>query len=249
MKEKKFFYLNGFFRCGNTILRSIINQNPNFCITANSITPEIIYRLILLKDNDIFKEQNDHKSFDNVLKNVLNNYYSGWKQQYIIEQGPWGTSFNYNALKELGHLPSKFIFLIRPLHEIIASWVRLHKPEEKDLRQYYSDLLGEYGKIGKSFLAFKHILENDKENLLIIKYKDLCKNPNNAIKNLYDFLKIPFYKNHKFTNLNQVDTKQDQTIIRTDEIKIKTYDYEKYVDRSILKNYTEINEIFKKYSS
>jgi hypothetical protein len=249
MKEKKFFYLNGFFRCGNTILRSIINQNPNFCITANSITPEIIYRLILLKDNDIFKEQNDHKSFDNVLKNVLNNYYSGWKQQYIIEQGPWGTSFNYNALKELGHLPSKFIFLIRPLHEIIASWVRLHKPEEKDLRQYYSDLLGEYGKIGKSFLAFKHILKNDKENLLIIKYKDLCKNPNNAIKNLYDFLKIPFYKNHKFTNLNQVDTKQDQTIIRTDEIKIKTYDYEKYVDRSILKNYTEINEIFKKYSS
>jgi hypothetical protein len=248
MKEKKFFYLNGFFRCGNTILRSIINQNPNFCITANSITPEIIYRLILLKDNDIFKEQNDHKSFDNVLKNVLNNYYSGWKQQYIIEQGPWGTSFNYNALRELGHLPSKFIFLIRPLHEIIASWVRLHKPEEKELPQYYSDLLGEHGKIGKSFLAFKHILENDKKNLLIIKYHDLCKNPNNTIKNLYDFLKIPFYKNHKFTNLDQVDTKQEQTVIRTDKIKIKIYDYEKYVDRNILKNYTEINEIFKKYS-
>lgn len=248
MKEKKFFYLNGFFRCGNTILRSIINQNPNFCITANSIVPEIIYRLILLKDNDIFKEQNDNKSFDNVLKNVLNNYYSDWKQKYIIEQGPWGTSFNYNALKELGHLPSKFIFLIRPLHEIIASWVRLHKPEEKDLRQYYSDLLGEYGKIGKSFLAFKNLLENDKDNLLIIKYHDLCKNPNNTIKNLYNFLEIPFYKNHKFTNLDQVDTKQDQTIIRTDKIKIKTYDYEKYVDRNILKNYTEINEIFKKYS-
>jgi hypothetical protein len=249
MKEKKFFYLNGFFRCGNTILRSIINQNPDFCVTPNSVTPEIIFRLILLKNGDIFKEQNDHKSFDNVLRNVLKNYYSEWKQKYIIEQAPWGTSFNHNALKELGYLPSKFIFLIRPLHEIIASWIRLHKPEKKDLEQYYSDLLGEYGKIGKSFLAFKNLLEKDKDNLLIIKYYDLCKDPNKTIKNLYNFLEVPFYKKHKFTNIDQVDTRSDQTIIRTTEIKIKTYDYEKYVDKNILKNYTEINEIFKKYSS
>ena len=249
MKEKKIFYLNGFFRCGNTILRSIINQNPDFCITSNSIVPEIIYSLIRLKENDIFKEQNDHKSFDNVLKNVLNNYYSSWKQQYIIEQGPWGTSFNYNALKELGHLPSKFIFLIRPLDEIIASWVRLDKPEKKDLEQYYSDLLGEHGRIGKSFLAFKHLLENDKDNLLIIKYHDLCSNSNKTLKNLYNFLEIPFYKKHRFTNLDQVNTSFVQTTIRTNVIKKKKYDYKKYVNKNILKNYIEINEIFKKYSS
>jgi hypothetical protein len=249
MKKKKFFYLNGFFRCGNTILRSVINQNPDFCVAPNSFVPEILFRLILLKDHQIFNEQSDHKSYDNVLKNILNNYYSGWKQQYIIEQGPWGTSFNYNALKQFGYLPSKFIFLIRPLHEVVASWVRLHKPEKIDLERYYSVLFGEFGQIGKSFLAFKHLLEKEKDNLIIIKYDDLCADPNKIIKKLYNFLEVPFYKKHRFINLDQVDTKQIQTIIRTDKIQKIDYEYEKYIDKNLFKNYTEINEIFKKYSS
>ena len=75
MKNKKFFFLTGIMRCGNTVLTSLINQNPNLCITPNSIVPEIIFRLYNLKNDPIFDEQKDHKSFDSVIKSVLDNYY------------------------------------------------------------------------------------------------------------------------------------------------------------------------------
>ena len=126
--NKQFFFLSGFMRCGNNLLTSIINQNPEVCITPNSIVPEMLYQMYKLQDSYLFKEQKDQKSFDSSLKNIMTGYYSNWKQKYIIERGPWGTPFNYEALKELGMLPSKFIFLVRPTKEILASFVRAVKP-------------------------------------------------------------------------------------------------------------------------
>jgi len=62
--NKQFFFLSGFMRCGNNLLTSIINQNPEVCITPNSIVPEMLYQMYKLQDTSLFKEQNDHKSFD-----------------------------------------------------------------------------------------------------------------------------------------------------------------------------------------
>ena len=41
IKNKKIFFLAGFPRAGNTLLTSILNQNPDVCCTPNSITLEM----------------------------------------------------------------------------------------------------------------------------------------------------------------------------------------------------------------
>ena len=46
---KQYYFLCGLPRAGNTLLASLINQNPNITLTANSIVPEIIYQLASLK--------------------------------------------------------------------------------------------------------------------------------------------------------------------------------------------------------
>ena len=66
---KQIFYLTGTFRCGTTLLRSIINQNPNFYTTPNSIIPSIIWLL------DRFKQHSEYKNWKcvDVDKQYLNN--------------------------------------------------------------------------------------------------------------------------------------------------------------------------------
>ena len=53
---KKFFYLHGLPRAGNTLLGSIINQNPKVAVTANSIIADMLGELYTLQNSDIFKK-------------------------------------------------------------------------------------------------------------------------------------------------------------------------------------------------
>jgi hypothetical protein len=248
MKEKKFFFLTGVFRCGNTLLRSIINQNPNFLMTPNSLVPELIYKLHLVKNTNLFFEEANYDSFNSVISNVHKNYYQRYKQEYILEQGRWGTPYNYEMLKEVGLLPTKFVVLIRPLKEIIASWVRFDKVQKKDLMNYCHGLMNEYGRIGQAAMSIENLLVK-KEPVMFIKYHELCKKPEKVIKELYTFLEIPFYKNHFYKNLKEVENLTEQKTIRLNEIKLEEYDYDSYVPKEILSFYKDTDDLFKKYSS
>jgi hypothetical protein len=86
--DKKIFFLMAMPRSGNTLFGSLMNQNPNVGVTANSITLEIMKDLFLLKETDVFQNYPDHQSLDNVLDNVFKNYYQNWPYQYIIDRGP-----------------------------------------------------------------------------------------------------------------------------------------------------------------
>ena len=97
---KKFFCLHGLPRAGNTLLGSIINQNPKVAVTANSIIADMLGELYLLKNTDIFKNFPDHKSFDSVTKSLFQNYYKDWSADYIIDRAPWGVPINLKFLKE-----------------------------------------------------------------------------------------------------------------------------------------------------
>ena len=47
---KSYYFLLGMPRSGNTLLGSIINQNPEVSVTANTILTDIIYQIDLIKD-------------------------------------------------------------------------------------------------------------------------------------------------------------------------------------------------------
>jgi len=246
--EKKIFYLSGFFRCGNTLLRSIINQNPDFCITPNSILPEVAYRLHGLKQHDIYKEYPLNKDFDCIIKNIFKNYYSLYKQKYILEQGRWGTPANFNILKEYGFLPAKFIILIRPFVEIVSSFMRLNNLSQPQTAKQCDELMEEHAQIGQAFLALDFLTKEYKENLLIIKYKDLCSNTEETIKSIYDFLDIPYYQKHRFTNLEQVDGHNFQTTIRTDKTEQKVYTDKIVIPLKVREKYKNVYKLFKQFN-
>ena len=87
-------------RSGNTLFASIMNQNPEIVCTANSITLEIMKDLFLLKETDVFQNYPDHKSLNNILDSVFDNYYKDWPQQIIIDRGPVMTTGNFEVMQK-----------------------------------------------------------------------------------------------------------------------------------------------------
>lgn len=82
--SKNITFLVSLPRSGNTLLSAILNQNPQVAVTANSITLEIFKELYLLKETEVFQNFPDHASLDNVLRNIMDNYYEHWPQEYIL---------------------------------------------------------------------------------------------------------------------------------------------------------------------
>ena len=54
--NKKIFFLLALPRSGNTLFGSLMNQNPDIAVTANSITLEIMKDIFLLKETDVFQK-------------------------------------------------------------------------------------------------------------------------------------------------------------------------------------------------
>ena len=240
------YFLCSLPRAGNTILGSILNQSKDIRLTANSILPEIIYQLYLIKQDQLFINFPDHNSYDNITHNIFNNYYKNWNVNNIITRGIWGTPVNLHLLKSIIKKP-KFIILYRPVLECLASFIKIEKPINVELR--CSQLLNKKDVIGKSLWSIKNIIQN-KEDHIVIQYKDLVINTNDTLKKIFNYLEVEF-ENINTNNLKQFNTNGisyddsvlpfDLHTIRTDKIKLDDYKLEDYLPTNIIKQYSNLD--------
>ena len=245
---KKYFFLAGLPRCGNTLFASILNQNPTIQVTANSLLPEIFLALKPLYQNLIFKNFPDFKSLDNVIHNIFNNYYKGWKAQYIIDRSYWGTPSNLEFLKAL-NFDLKFIILVRPVLEILASFIKIEKP--RNIEKRCDKLMANDGMVGKALLSYEAL---KKEDCLIIHYNQLAEKPADTIKKVYQFLKLPLWE-HRFIDIDPFNIQglyyNDKVLssplhsIKVDKIKKIDYKVKEYLPANIIKKYE--SDYFKPY--
>jgi len=246
---KKIFFLVGLPRAGNTLLSSILNQNPDIAVTANSITSDIIYQVSQIKEMDSFKIFPDHRSLNNITHHVFDLYYKDWKQPYIIDRSPWGTPYNLKFLKKT-QTDIKIIVLTRDIIEILASFIRWSKkinPNNfKTLEEQCDNLMGATI-ISQNLWAVKNLLLQENKNIHHrVRYNDLVKYPERIIKEIYNYLKIPPFQ-HRYTNLDQFEIKgikyNDSTVgeglhsIKTDCIVKSDYDAYRLIPKAIVKEY------------
>jgi hypothetical protein len=135
---KQLFFLVALPRSGNTLFGSIMNQNPNIAVTPNSITLEIMKDLFLLKQTDVFQNYPDHKSLDNVLDTVFDQYYKDWPQQYIIDRGPVMTPGNLMLMQKHFKRPFKCIIILRDVLDVLASYVKWFEKEPTSFVHRYN---------------------------------------------------------------------------------------------------------------
>jgi len=211
LTTRKLFFLVAQPRSGNTLFASIMNQNKDIAATANSLTLEVMKDLFLLKKTDVFENYPDHRSLDNVLDNVFNNYYQHWPQRIIIDRGPVTTKGNFELMQKHFKHGFKCIILLRDLMDVLASYMQWytenldafpnrygHNTDEEKLMM----IMNKDGAVAKDLEAIKNSF-NYPEICHYVKYDDIVANPEQEFRKIYKFLDEPYF-NHRFNNVDQV---------------------------------------------
>jgi len=222
-KNKQLFFLVALPRSGNTLFASIMNQNPEIAATPNSITLEIMKDLFLLKKTDVFLNYPDHKSLDNVLDMVYDNYYKDWSQRIIIDRGPVMTPGNFLLMQKYYKRPFKCIILLRDLMDVLASYMQWYTENPNAFPNRYnlntddeklSMIMNREGAVAKDLEAIKNSY-NYSGLCHYVKYDDMVTSPEQEFRKIYEFMGEPYF-NHRFDNLDQVKVNglsYDDTIV------------------------------------
>lgn len=256
---KKIYFLSGLPRAGNTLLASILNQNKNISVTANSPVVEMFFSIEnIKKNNEAYINFPDEKSINNVLKNIFNNYYQDWKSDYIIDRSSWGTPDNLNILKKYYNKDIKIIVLVRDVLEILASFIKWSQENKNTFLNQFNTteekcefLMRRGGQISLCLSSAFNLLspENQKYSLLV-EYDNLIADTSNQINEIYSFLDIESYQ-HSFQNLNQLKLngiKYDDTYLGKNLHKVKErcvkkslYKVEDFLSDNIIQKYSSLN--------
>lgn len=218
MHPKKFYYMCGLPRAGNTLFSSIMNQNPKIAVTANSLVCDMFCGTVLIKNTDLYQNYPDEKSLLNVTNNIMENYYSHWKAEYIIDRSVWGLPLNFDVLKK--HAPNdiKIIVLVRDIKEILASFVRFSYSNEtnyiaqngKTLEERCAYIMENGGTLHRWIQSVYNLTRSENRQYIhLIEYNDLVHNPKKEIDKVYEYLDIPKFE-HKFTDMSQLSNNDIQ---------------------------------------
>ena len=233
MIDKKYFFLAGLPRSGNTLLSSILNQNPEINVSANSFVCDILFHGISLQYHECFQNFPDKKSLEDFISSTFDSYYQNWNGTYIIDRGPWGTPQNLNILKEYLNNEIKIIVPVRNITEIIASFIRKNPSfiqrdynEEVNYGIRFSEtykseieikceiITKSNSQLEKFLFSLYNLTKPENKNFLhIVEYDDLIFNTEKTIENVYNFLEIKKYKH----NFNQIENFRINNVKYQDE--------------------------------
>lgn len=209
----------GLPRSGSTLLSAILNQNPDIYVGAQTD----FARMMLAIYHETQRSESFHSGYNpegyaNIMKMIPQNFYYNINKKYIIDKNrTWGTIDNIQLLDLLSH-DVKIICPVRPILEILASFVHLaernpHNFIDKRLGDipagYYRskndarcDLLmaPSEGLEHDIFSLASALNANHAHKFHFVVYDDLISNPSATVSRIYDFLKIPKYT-HDFENL------------------------------------------------
>lgn len=227
---KTFHFLSGLPRTGNTVLSSILNQNPT--IYSSPLSPVLGYAWSLytrnLSDENVLRLE-DKTGCDTVIKELLNNYYSNIDKPIIFDrEKDWGTPANLRVLREAINPSPKIVYTVRPILEILASYMTFlpedsyvdrhmvnmnwwNKPHLSKFDNRCDFLMRPQGDLDKSMTTLWEINKPENKDVFhIIEYDDLMTNPDETLNKLYGFLGIDSYK-HNFSNIVKLEKDNEES--------------------------------------
>lgn len=217
--NKTFFFMAGLPRSGSTLLSAILNQNPNIYVTPSADTSFLILSLYkTFQVSESYHSGFAPEGYQNIMARLPEAFYEHIDKPYIIDKNRnWGTPENIE-IAELFSDKVKIICPVRPILEILASFINL---AEKNPDNFIDKFVVNYPVSQfrpkndarcDAMMAANHHIETNILSLAssfnprhqgkfhFVAYADLISKPEKVIKAIYDFLEIPKFE-HAFENL------------------------------------------------
>jgi sulfotransferase len=268
--NKTYYFMAGLPRSGSTLLKSIIDQNPN--IHANPVSPvmELMYwNDHYFTDSEQYLGYPKPKSAHKIISSIIDNYYFDTEEPIVIDHcRAW--SNNIERIKTYITPNPKIICPVRNVLEVLTSFITMvHRNSEQvsfidqhliekgleitdDNRCDY--LMSKEGIVEQALWAQSQafIRGDDKKHLLMVEYDDLVNCSDETMRRIYQFLELDYYK-HDFKNVEnkhrEIDDQwylKDMHYVRK-EVKKKSKKPEDVLSSYILNKYSNLE--YWKYSN
>ena len=214
-------FLAGLPRSGSTLLRSILNQNPELYSGPISPSVELLYYTDkYFQSSEMLLASPQPESCFNVLSNMMNLFYEPIlkkeNKSKIIEFNR-AIPNNIERFRTYIKEDVRIVCPVRSIPEILASFISLiHKNSDKVsfVDQYLIDqgievnddtrcdyLMSDYGIVGQALFAMSRPYLRNEQNLLkIVEYDDLVERTDEVMNEIYDFWGLERYQ-HTYDNL------------------------------------------------
>ena len=197
----KMFMMSGLPRTGSTLLSSILSQNPDIHAEGNSAVCQLMWdAYVSCEDN--CKEQllanNRIQTQQDIISAIPSLYYKNIEAKYVVDKcRSWTLPANMDLIYNYITPTPKIIVLIRPLEQIIASFLNLPKTG-KDLYRHLLEPQSE--PLTRSYDGVLNAMKNNSGEFIFIKYDELVGDTKTTLDKIYQFCSWEPFE-HDLTNI------------------------------------------------
>ena len=209
---KTYYFISGLPRSGSTLLAAILKQNPEFYADITSpvyvLFEEMINSLTMWENSQSI---NGERRKDCLL-GFVDGYYKHIYNQVIFDSNRSWTS-NTSLLKTLFPY-TKIICCVREIPWILDSFERIANHNPLFTNTFFNDearpsvetrckAIMDPTNTGHVYKPLKWLQEGlacNPEMIHLIEYEQLCKNPEEEMRKVYDFIEKDFFS-HDFDNV------------------------------------------------
>lgn len=213
MKQHRIHFLSGLPRTGSTLLGSILNQNPHVYVSPTSP----LYSLLVnanehLNTCDLQYTFDKRSIGDKVYKSLVEAFYPVDREFPIVFDKHRGWPKNVDAIREFVDPEPRIVCTVRPIAEIIASYITLANRDPDNFIDAHLKRDGaEVTDEARAFLLWSQYLKMPyecmtiglkmyRDSLLLVEYDELVYKPAKTLEAVYDFCSIePF--DHNFEDI------------------------------------------------
>ena len=214
---KQFVCLSGLPRTGSTLLSAILSQNPEIHAEGNSAVCQIMWDTLQSCKNGAREQLAASKresTIHDIVSQIPHLYYKNIKEPIVVDKcRSWTMPPNIEILQKYVDANYKIIVLERPVVEIVTSFVKLYRDNNKMIQPEML-LQPRSEPIMRSIAGINWAKKNNYGHFLFITYNELIQNTEATIKKIYDFCGWAYFK-HDFNNI-KVKYPEDDTVYQLD---------------------------------
>jgi sulfotransferase len=221
LSTKQHYFISGLPRSGSTLFSAILRQNPRFHAGISGPLLGNVRATMESCNNTQASERSEERTRRMVLS-AINSFYEDNPKEVVFDTNRLWTNL-IPQLKDLFPY-TKVICCVRDINWIIDSFENMHQknpwsistvfPSGADFNVYTrsASLMNEGGIIRTPYDSLKSaICGPNKNELFLLEYDVLCKNPEGAMKAVYNFIGQPYFE-HDFNNVENSYDEYDSEI-------------------------------------
>jgi sulfotransferase len=181
-----FVALSGLPRTGSTLLSAILSQNPEIHAEGNSAVCQLMWDMQQSVVNSEQIKASSKNLLDALVKPIPHTYYANITKPIVVDKcRSWTLPANMEILNRYFDNTPKVIVLVRPLVEIVASFISLRKknnwinPEEGLLDDGSEPIM-------RSLAGVEWARKNNNGEFLFVTYDELVDDTQVSLDRIYE---------------------------------------------------------------